>query len=74
MVLETVPPEPHSWWAGSTLHFAYAPHGEPDTINVSLWSREQRVEGEGDARYCRRSRTASSPHGDFWHVLRRAQP
>ena len=73
MVVESVPEEfPQKWREGDTLHFAYVPHGEPDRISVSLWFREQRVEGEGDARRWSPEPNREFPHGVFWWSFRRA--
>ena len=75
MVVESVPDGfPQQWWEGDTLHFAYVPNGEADRINVSMWFREQRVEGEGDARRWSSLPNREFPYGDFWHALTRVDP
>ena len=62
------------WWVGNTVHFAYAPSGEADRLNVSLWFREQGVAGDGDAREWTEEPNPNAPFGDFWHVFTRAAP
>ena len=61
------------WWVGQTLHFAYAPHGEADRLNVSPWFREQGTTGEGDERM-RTAPHPNTPYGDYWHVFTRVAP
>ena len=60
------------WWIGQALHFAYAPNGQPDVVNVSPWFAEQGVTGEGDARM-RTAPHPDTPYGDFWHRFTRAE-